>query len=80
MWDKQPRRSPEASLDALRLVDWGPTPETPAGRPHLKPQVGAHWEQRLAALSTGPRQQTGLQQAQLSPKATEHLALHNSGL
>ena len=40
----------------------GPTPETPAGRPHLKSQVGAHLEQRLAAPPTGPKQQTGAPQ------------------
>ena len=50
--------SPEARLRACRLADWGPTPETPAGHPHLKPQVGEHLEQRPAAPPTGPKQRT----------------------
>ena len=45
-------------MNAHRLEDWGPTPETPAGRPHLKAQVGARQEQRLAALPTGPKKWT----------------------
>ena len=56
----QPQRSPEAWLWARRLEDWEPTPETPAGRPHLKPQVGEHLEQRLAAPPTGPKPGTRL--------------------
>ena len=38
--------SPSAHLKpswrALRLADWGPTTETLAGSPHLKPWLGAH--------------------------------------
>ena len=56
--DKQPQCSPEALLRAPRLADWGPTTETPEGCPHLKPQVGEHLEQRLAAPPTGPKQRT----------------------
>ena len=58
MQDKQPLRSPEARLHAWRLADWGPTYETPEGRPHLKPQVGEHLELRLAAPATGPKPRT----------------------
>ena len=78
MRDKQPRRSPEARLPAPRLADWGPTPETPAGRPHLKSQVGAHLEQRLAAPPTGPKQQTGAPQDSV-PKRLHWPAVHDSG-
>ena len=45
-------------MSAPRLVDWGPTPENPAGRPHLKPRVGVHQEQRLVATPTGSKLQT----------------------
>ena len=58
--NKQPRRSCEARLHARRLANWGTTHETPEGRPHLKPQVGEHLEQRLAAPPTGPKQLTRL--------------------
>ena len=44
---------PKPSWRAPRLADCAPTAETPAGRPHLKPQVGAHPVQWLAALRTG---------------------------
>ena len=39
-------------------MDWGPTPETLAGCPHLKPQVSVHREQKLAASRTGPKRWT----------------------
>ena len=42
-------------MHACRLANWGPTHETPEGRPHLKPQVGENLEQRLAAPPTGPK-------------------------
>ena len=45
-------------MRARRLANWGPTHETPEGRPHLKPQVGEHLEQRLAAPPTGQKPQT----------------------
>ena len=45
-------------MRARRLANWGPTHETPAGRPHLKPQVGGHLEQRLAAPPPGPKRRT----------------------
>ena len=90
MRDKQPWHSPEAWLPAPRLADWGPTPETPVGQPHLKPRVGAHQEQRLAAQRTGPRWQTSqpatqaqsCRQAnptQLRPRAADQPAKHDSG-
>ena len=56
------KSSPSAHLKpgwrTPRLADWGPIPENLAGRPHLKPQVGVHQEQRLATPSTRPRRQT----------------------
>ena len=55
--DKQPRRSPEPRLCVPRVADWGPTTETPADHPHLKPRVGAHRKQRLAAPRKGPKWQ-----------------------
>ena len=45
-------------MHTRRLANWGPTHETPEGRPHLKPQVGEHLEQRLAAPPTGPKPRT----------------------
>ena len=50
MRDKQPWRSPKDQLLARRLANWGTT--------NLKPQVGEHLEQRLAAPPTGPKQRT----------------------
>ena len=58
MQDKQPLCSSEAQLRAPRLAEWGPTPETLADCPHLKPRVGAHLELSLAAPSTRPKQGT----------------------
>ena len=57
-------------MRAPRLADWGPTPETPAGCPHLKPGVGVHWEQRLAAPRTCPRWQTGSPQDSVPKQRT----------
>ena len=76
--EKQPQHTPETRLQAPRSADWGPTTETPAGRPQLGPRVGVHQEQRLAAPHTSPRPQTSQQCTSLRPKAAKHPATHDS--
>ena len=73
MRDKQPLHSPEARLPAPRLADWGPTPETPAGRPHLKPRVGAHAPGAEASCPTHRPKVEDPRATRLRPRAADRL-------